>query len=63
MGELHLFLSRATLANSAKSDRLHDAVLDLAATIDTLSSNDEERKELARDARWLLREIVRDGGA
>ena len=66
MGDLHLFLSRSAIASIAKSEALHDAVLQLAEVIGEISATEAERKELAGDARWLLREIMADsnnGGA
>ena len=63
MDNVHLFLSRSALASIAKSEALHDAVLELATVIAEISDSDAERKELARDARWLLREIMADRGA
>jgi hypothetical protein len=63
MDNVHLFLSRSAQANIAKSEALHDAVLQLAEVIGEISSSDAERKEFARDARWLLREMTRDEAA
>jgi hypothetical protein len=66
MDNLVLFLSKGAQASIAKSEALHGAVLELAAVIGEISTSEAERKELARDARWLLREIMADpanGGA
>jgi hypothetical protein len=61
MGDLELFMSKSALANIARCDALHDAVLELASVINAISTTDAERKEFAHDARWMLREIIREG--
>jgi hypothetical protein len=60
MGDLHLFLSKSAQASMAKSDALTDAVLDLAQVIESISDSAAERAEFARDARWLLAEVLAD---